>query len=182
MWAALGATRQQMELSGRPVDTLGDAAWALHMTTHAAQHGPNFPKPLEDLRRAIGHCGEETWRQAKTLATELDGLDAMSAGLALVAEGRLLATRLELPPAAGRAVLLRASGVRHEALYLSWWWGLPLRRKLPALVVKLFPPPGYLRSTSALATRGRVGLALAYVIRPFALVKRGLRSLSDLLV
>lgn len=180
VWTALEPHITTMTVRGRPTEVLDEPAWALHVALHAAQHGPVLPQPLEDLRRAISYCDDSTWSEAARLAGELGGSQAMSAGLRLVTEGAERADSLRLPLPTDRSVVLRSAGVPNEALFLSWWSGIPLRRKVWVLAKKFFPSSGYIRSTSRLARRGRAGLVLAYALRPFQLIARGVRSLPEL--
>jgi hypothetical protein len=96
-WDALAARRAWIELNGRRAAVLGREGLALHLATHAAQHGPDELKPLADLAYGLDHWPPEVWLEAAGLASELDAVGAFAAGLRLVPAGAVLAERLELP-------------------------------------------------------------------------------------
>jgi hypothetical protein len=97
-WRSLAARRASIELGGREVPVLRREGLALHVATHAAQHGPDDPRPLADLRYALERWPAQVWQQAAELAAELDATVAYAAGLRLVSAGADLAVLLELPP------------------------------------------------------------------------------------
>lgn len=181
VWRALWMNSERMPLARTTVSVLNEPAWAMHLALHAAQHGPDFPVPLEDLHRAVRGYDFDLWRAAVTLASEIGALEAMAAGLRLVGEGRDLARALGLPEDVGRGVALQASGATSEMLFLAWWWDLPLRERASLIVRKFFPPPGYLRSWSPIANRGSAGMLAAYALRPFWLLVRGSRAACRLM-
>lgn len=181
VWETLWMNSERMPLAGTTVSVLNEPAWAMHLALHAAHHGPDYPVPLEDLHRALRTYDLDLWRAAVTLAGEIGALEAMAAGLRLVAEGRDLVRALGLPEEVGRDVALQASGATSEMLFLAWWWDLPLRERASLLVRKFFPPPGYLRSWSPIANRGPAGLVAAYALRPFWLLFRGFRAARRLM-
>lgn len=97
-WRVLGARRAWIELEGRAAPVLASDGLALHLATHAAQHGPNDLKAIADLTRGIGRWNAEVWRAAAQLADQVDGTAAFAAGLRLTPTGAELARELGLPP------------------------------------------------------------------------------------
>lgn len=98
-WETLYAGRDTIELEGRTVATLGLTAMALHVATHAAQHGPGDLKAMSDLTRALRRWTPGEWSVAATLAAAMQATDAFAAGLRLVPEGAVIADELGLPAA-----------------------------------------------------------------------------------
>jgi hypothetical protein len=97
-WDALSARRASIDLNGHQAPVLGREGLALHLATHAAQHGPDEVKPLTDLAYGLDHWPPDVWVEAAGLAREVDALIAFAAGLRLVPAGAALAAQLELPP------------------------------------------------------------------------------------
>lgn len=97
-WDVLVAHRAEAELGGRTARVLAREGLALHLATHAVQHGPDDPKPLADLRYGLERWPEPVWQAAAQLARELDAVPAFAAGLRLVGPGAALAETLALPP------------------------------------------------------------------------------------
>src|SRR5207302_4072312 len=52
-WRALMARRTWIEVAGHPTAVLDRSGQALHLATHAAQHGPAFGKHLDELALAL---------------------------------------------------------------------------------------------------------------------------------
>jgi len=96
-WDALSSRRASIELNGRQAAVLGREGLALHLATHAAQHGPDELKPLADLAYGLDHWPPGVWVGAAGLAGELNAVGAFAAGLRLVPAGAALAGHLELP-------------------------------------------------------------------------------------
>jgi hypothetical protein len=96
-WQVLAARQVPVELGGRHASVLPREGLALHVATHAAQHGPDDPRPLGDLKRALDHWPHTVWQDAAQLAGDLDAVPAFAAGLRLVPAGAHLASLLELP-------------------------------------------------------------------------------------
>ena len=71
---------------------------ALHLATHAAQHGPDDLKAIGDLTRGLERWPLTAWRAAASLATELEATRNFAAGLRLVPNGADVADELGLPP------------------------------------------------------------------------------------
>jgi Uncharacterised nucleotidyltransferase len=96
-WPALLARRTWIEVDNRRVPVLDRTGLAVHLATHAAQHGPADVKALGDLARGLERWSLEVWQSAARLAEELQGIDAFAAGLRLLPEGAAMASELELP-------------------------------------------------------------------------------------
>jgi hypothetical protein len=177
LWTALAARTEPMRVADFGFEVLDPGGRALHVALHAAQHGAGRPRPLEDLRRALEHFGEPIWKEAARLAQELDALPAFGTGLRLLDEGRELADRLMVPADTSvEADLLATSpppaamGIEHLAQAKGG------RARAGILLRKLVPTARFMRAWSPLARRGRLGLAAAYLGRPFWLVAQAPRG------
>jgi hypothetical protein len=98
LWEALSVRRASIELDGRAAPVLDRVGLALHLATHAAQHGSDDLKAIADLTRGLECWPPEVWRDAAPLAAEVEGTPAFAAGLRLVPSGADVADRLGLPP------------------------------------------------------------------------------------
>jgi hypothetical protein len=98
-WVALSGERGWIELEGRRVATLSREGLALHVATHAAQHGVRYGRPIDDLTLALERWSPDIWRGAETLAAAIGATAAFAAGLRLVPRGAALAADLGLPAA-----------------------------------------------------------------------------------
>jgi hypothetical protein len=139
---------------------------ALLVALHAAQHGPDLPHPLEDLRRAISRLPEQTWQEAAALATQFEARDAFATGLDLLPEGASLRGRLGFDPHPWTGVPEVTTGLLRFAATPG------ARSKASLLVREVFPTRDYLRAHYGLARRGRAGLLATRAWRPFALLLR----------
>ena len=172
-WELLVEGTEVMEVGGRRLEVLGPPARALHVALHAAQHGLNEPKPRQDLARALSELPIDTWREAADLARRLDAAAAMAAGLRLDPEGQLLADALDLPKRIPLGLALRAGKASRMDLSLSRVLAADgLVAKVRLVATGLVPTPARLRYLSPLARSGPLGLALAYLGRPVALLIR----------
>jgi ribosomal protein L11 methyltransferase len=97
-WEALAARRSSIDFNGREAAVLDREGLAVHVATHAAQHGPDDLKAIADLTRALERWPPEVWRPAASLAAELGATAAFAAGLRLVPAGAARADELGLPP------------------------------------------------------------------------------------
>jgi hypothetical protein len=171
VWDVLEPHTTSLSVGGADVTVFDDAALALHVALHAAQHGQKGSKALDDLRRASQRIDVARWRQAEQIARALDAVPALSAGLRLVPEGAVIADRLNLPVAALADVLLRASSPPPTTLGLQRLFTTPgLSPKLQFLAQELVPSPTFMRAVYPIAQRGAPGLAAAYAWRPFWLL------------
>jgi hypothetical protein len=139
---------------------------------HAAQHGAGWGKGRADLERALVVADEGLWREAAALAARVDAVEAFAAGLRMAPDGERLAQRLELPQPSSVDVALRAAtappvalGVEQLARAAGW------RARAAILGRKLVPPAEFMRHWDRRAADSRPRLALAYVRRPFWLLR-----------
>jgi hypothetical protein len=98
-WEALEARKTWIDMDGCRVAVLRPDGLALHVATHAAQHGPEMSKPIADLTYGLERWPLDVWQDAAQLASEVDALEAFAVGLRLVPSGATLASDLELPSA-----------------------------------------------------------------------------------
>jgi hypothetical protein len=173
-WQILSADTDTMQVRGTPVRILGIPQRILHIAIHALQHAFESKSPFEDLRRAIAAADAATWQKAAELSRALGAEDALAAGLCLVPEGQELADRLELTKTRRGTLRMAAStsidGPAYQVQRILDASSFGERMKL--IFNPAFVSPSFMRQTSPLARRGRLGLALAYAGRPFLLVGR----------
>jgi hypothetical protein len=182
VWSVFSESGETALVAGEQVVLTGPVALALIVALHAAQHGVEKEKPLDDLERALFCLDAATWSEAVALARRLDAIDTFSAGLRLIPAGVELADRLELPRVLPVDVTLRASAAPKLALGFEWLSRTPgLRAKMALIVLALAPPPGALRAWRPLARRGRLGLVGAYLSHPFWLARYAVPSLRSYL-
>ena len=166
LWRALDRSTEAIYVSGARVRCLNVEARTFVLTLHAAQDGVRQGKPLEDLRRALDMNDGAIWCAAFDLAKELEAQEAFAAGLRMVEPGRELAAELGLPEPSAVDIRLRARGAPPLSLGIDWLLSLRgVRDRCLFVWRKLFPTVDYMRSWSPLASRGRLGLAGAYVAR-----------------
>jgi len=164
VWAALGRRRATAEVAGVPVPVLDAAGLAMHVATHAAQHGPGNPKAMEDLGRALERWPEEVWDGARALAVEVQAVPAFAAGLRLAPAGERMAERLELPAAGSLDWAIHHRDARPRGTFhvraLEEADGLSGR----AIVIRraLLPTRDWITSQEPAAARSRTRLVLAY--------------------
>lgn len=96
-WVSLVARRTWIELGGHQVAVLDRTGQAVHLATHAAQHGPAFRKHLDELELALARWPAGVWDSAARLTSEIDATEAFAAGLRLCRAGAAEAARLRLP-------------------------------------------------------------------------------------
>jgi hypothetical protein len=166
-WDVLSQETDEVVLAGTPVATLDGAGRTLHLALHAAQHGSESQRTLEDLQRGLERLPEALWRDAATLAGRLRSLPAFVTGLSLVPGGTDLVRRLALEADEPEDVALRAATAPPAAQGLAWLMALPNpAAKARFLASALVPPRVFMRAWDPLARRGTAGLALAYLRRP----------------
>jgi hypothetical protein len=171
VWGVLSQRTTSVSLGGSDLTVFDDAALALHVALHAAQHGPRARKALDDLRRAADRIPATAWAEAARLAAALDAVPALSAGLRLVPEGAAIADRLGLPVSSVAEVMLRASSPPPTTLGVQRLLATRgVRRKLHFLAEELAPSPTFMRAVYPVAQQGRLGLAASYAWRPFWLL------------
>jgi hypothetical protein len=183
VWRRFTEGVDTIEVAGARIAVPSQSVSALIVALHAAQHAIVYDRwlsPLEDLRRALGRLNFETWRAASVLARDLSAGPAFAAGLRLDPAGRDVAERLGLGDKPLRAA--RVLGATPTALGLERLISTPgARARLKLLVSELVPSRKFMRRSSALARRGRLGLIGAYLCRPFQLawkLPRGVRAWS----
>lgn len=172
VWSILAAATEEANVAGVQCTVLGPAARALSIALHAAQHGPFYERVLEDLALACDRPGMDEWQEAARLAAALDATEAFATGLRLNQEGRRVAEALRLPATTTTQAALRSAGAPRTALgfeRLARAKGLRGRARL--VVQELVPSPSFMRVWHPLAGKGRAGLAAAYAIRPFWLLR-----------
>jgi Uncharacterised nucleotidyltransferase len=187
VWRELAGDTDTLRVSGVDVEVLCVPARAFHVALHAAQHGVDGRRMLEDLSRALRVADDRVWREAADLARRIDALPAFAAGLRLDPEGVRLAERLRLPGERLPFVALRAGPSIPVAIALesladeqSLWARVRLLLRVP------IPPPLYMRRWSAKhmtgwparLRRGPLGLVLAYLWRPIWILTRLPKAIS----
>lgn len=178
-WRALFADAEPMSVAGADVLVPSTPARALLLGLHAAKDGARAHRVLHDLARAIAVVPEDVWRSAATLADDLAATEAFASGLRRIPAGAELARRLGLSEAVTPDVALRED--RPPPLAVGMKWVLEersLRRRIRVVRHKLFPSAEFLRAWRPIARRGPVGLAVAYLWRPFWVVWHALPALA----
>jgi Uncharacterised nucleotidyltransferase len=166
VWEVLSQETEWMDLNEERVRILNEPARTLHVAAHLAQHGVSSPPAMEDLRRAIAAMSLDVWRRAAAIGASIGALDELVYGLSLVDEGAPLLHQLGLAGARGVDAILRERGAPPLARGVNWMLGQPLRKRIAFVLPNVFLSQVELQDWSALARRGPVGLALAYVWRP----------------
>jgi hypothetical protein len=171
VWELLSAQTESLSVGGIEIAVLNPAAAALQVALHAAQHGVGVKRPLRDLELAVALLSAETWSRAAAFADSLEATEAFAAGLRLLPAGAHMADQLDLPRQVSAEIALRARTpppVSRGIMRLTRTRGF--RAKARLLGRELVPEPVFLRRHSALARRGRLGLAITYLYRPFWLL------------
>jgi hypothetical protein len=167
VWKVCSARTVPMNVGGRDVRVLAPGPRALHLGLHAAQHGTEGDKAHDDLSLAIAQLHDDVWVEATQVAEELDATAAFAAGLLANPDGVDLAERLGISDARSVEALLASSPVP-LAQGFNQLAGTPgLRAKAALIAEELFPTPKFMRWWSPIARKGPLGLAVAYVWRPF---------------
>jgi Uncharacterised nucleotidyltransferase len=182
VWRLLSANASTIELGGVSVAVPAEAASAVIVAVHAALHGVGTERPMRDLRLSLARVPEPVWREAAAMADALGALDAFACGLGLDPRGRALVEALGLDARASRYLRLRASTAPDTAIgieRLAATRGLGPRVLLVAR--ELVPSRRFMLAYYPQARRGRWGLPVAYLQRPFRLagkLPRGLLAWS----
>jgi hypothetical protein len=179
VWQRLTEGARTIQVGGTAVAVPSEPASALIVALHAAQHADRQSKSARDLRHALERVDMETWRAAASLADQLGASTAFAAGLRLAPEGRNVCRRLDLGEGTSRDVELRATAsptaIGIEQLMTTRGAGARLR----LISQKLIPSLAIMRASSPLTRQGRLGLARAYLRRPFQMagnLPRGIRA------
>jgi glycosyltransferase involved in cell wall biosynthesis len=178
-WRVLTRECGRLTLAGVQIETPSEGAHLVLLAAHAAHHGPEPPKPVADLARAVARVGRPSWEAAAAIAGELGAAGVMREGLKLVDGGPEFADALGLADDATRLVRLQArtppptsSGI--ERLLATRGW----RGRIALLASRFFPSPSFMRQWKGLARSGPAGLALAYLWRPLWLLWHAPRGLA----
>ena len=146
-WDALRSESGFLNLAGGTVRVCGPVGQLLVVVLHAAQHGIDEPKPLEDLRRAAHLVDATAVRAAAEMATALGAAESFAAGLRL--ESLLAGLTPELASAPQtllvRARLASRHGVPGVALLVALM-GSPWRVQLRLATRAVWPTGDLLRA------------------------------------
>jgi hypothetical protein len=175
LWRTLSATTESQGVRGVEVEVLSEPARTLHVALHAAQHGPDWPTQMEDLRRALEQLAFETWEAASELAEQLGASAAFATGLRLLPAGEVVADRLRLSSEASVQTILRAKSPPPLALGFEELRGIQgFRARVRFIARKLFPSPSYMRAMVPIARKGFFGLVIAYCWRAIWLCRHSI--------
>ncbi|MFP5373265.1 MAG: nucleotidyltransferase family protein [Actinomycetes bacterium] len=179
-WEILSASTVPWNWAGCTVPALAPHARAMHLALHVAQGGLADAKAAADLRLGLARLEHPTWEAARDLAGELQALDAFTAGLAALPEGREPARRLGLAALSDVEYQMRAASVFKPAVKLerlladqSW------PQRLATARAHLFPSADGLRMLDPVGTTTRWGLARARVRHPFRVLARGVKATRE---
>lgn len=178
VWKVLSAHTEPIVVGGRKIEALGPPAVALQVAMHAAQHGPQNPRSLGDLRRAVGAFDEPLWVRAAALAAELDAVEVLAAGLALDPAGRDIVRAVGLPAERSVETVLMARSAPALALGFQKLARTPgVLGKLRLLGREAVPSRAFLRFWWPPSRRGGLWMAAAYLRRLLWLAMRAPRGL-----
>jgi hypothetical protein len=172
-WTVLSQDTEQLIVGDVPAEVLAPSVRAMHVALHAGQHGPGFEGPLTDLKRALDQLAPQVWEDAAARAVRLEAASMFAAGLGLLDHGRQILVRLGLSDSKTVEAALRATtppdlslGFHKLATTPGSW------PKLAFVARKIVPPAAWMRRCVPIARRGHLGLAAAYLSRPFWLLRR----------
>jgi len=173
-WDEIAAETEMLPLGvgeeASDAEVPAEHARAMLVGLHAAQHGP-IPTPLNDLERALAQLPLSTWERAGALAGRLRAGGSLRSGLCLLPEGRAVAEELALEGEAPIEARIRADDAPRTAIGWEHLSRMPgVRGKVRYLARELVPTPEVMRLTDPAASRGRMGLTVAYLRRPVVLV------------
>lgn len=178
-WPALSAGAVALELQSGSVLALAPPAQVLHLALNAA-HGGYGGRTVDELTMAMQRLPLQVWEEAASLGKRLACVGPMMAGLELAPDGLAFARTigLEGPIPTGASVRARAASspvVRLQDLTDAEG----ISSKLSLVARELVPTPAFLRLTSPLAARGRLGLVAAYIVRPIKVGRKLRPAVSD---
>jgi hypothetical protein len=172
LWSVLAGETETMLVGGLAVDVLNQPARALHVVLTAHRFLFLYERTLEDLARALARLDAEDWHAAASLAARLQATPTFATGLRLVPPGEAIAARMGLPDDGWLELAVRMSDAPPPAIgFLQLLRTRGLRAKTAFFADRVVPPPEYMREAFSLARRGRTGLLLAYLWRPFYLAR-----------
>lgn len=177
-WDVLTRASTHTSVCGVNIQSPGPPQLATIIALHVAAHASVNPQPLQDLARALDHFDRATWRDAASVARELEALDAFAAGLRRLDKGRSAADELGLSAQQSMRVALTSvempTRARLGTTLLEDFMATPgLEAKLRRAAWVAVPSPAYMRhSAKPLARRGRAGLIAAYAWRPMDLAAK----------
>ena len=165
VWRELTARRSSLDIGGREAAVFGREALALHLATHAAQHGPTDVKALGDLSRGIERWPLASWEEAARFARAVDATPSFAAGLRLVPAGARLAQELDLPATDELTwSIFHASERPRGAFHLDALRNaIGVRQRADILRRSLLPTPRWIENRYPWAERGVWLLRGAYV-------------------
>jgi hypothetical protein len=178
-WQILANASETADMGESTCQVLDATGRTLHVVLHAAQHGPRDPRVLEDLSALLELVSLDDVAAAQRLAHELDASGAFAAGLGIDPRGRSLRSQLSLAARTTTESELRAAGAPALALgveRLASTRGTLGRMKY--LWSEVVPERAFMRVWHPVASRGPLGLAAAYLFRPFWLAARLPRALA----
>lgn len=177
-WDLIAPSAEPMQVGGEEVSVPERPIQALLVVLHAAQHGGDKPKPLQDLERALERVTDDEWREVLAVAWRLDAVANLTRGLRLLPAGEAVADRLGLFDTAFIEAAIARGSFTQVALGFERLAATPgLAGKLALVARELVPAPASLRWWSPIARRGRAGLCVAYVWRPLWVAWHALPSL-----
>jgi hypothetical protein len=165
-WEALAARRVWIEVGGRRAGALDRGGQALHLATHAAQHGPSFEKHVDELALALERWSADVWDEAAALAQKLEATEGFAAGLRLLPDGVALATRLGLPATAELDWTIRNRAVRPRGTFhlRALQDADGVRDRVQILRHALLPRRAWIVYEHRWARKGGLYLAAAYAL------------------
>lgn len=171
VFEALSRDAQTVRIGPSEVEIPGDAACALILVLHAAQHGRTNSRPLDDLDRAVAVVTEATWRGAASLAAEVGLMSSFAFGLRLVGGGAALAEQLGVRGQGTVIDRFRASGAPGAGpVWIHTLRHAPnLRSAMSVLRDGLLPSRTLVRALRPEVGSSRVRLAAFYVHRVLAI-------------
>lgn len=166
LWDALVAGHvESMTVGGAVVRVLSRTAVALHVVTHAVQHGYSFHTE-QDLERVVPALTPEEWRVVAELAARLGADDLLGAGLRHRPPGAAVADHLGLPhPVPSDMRFWRESAPDGAVAFREFWAAPSLSAKLGWIRWMLVPSPARLRFISSLKHLDDLPLWRSYLRR-----------------
>jgi hypothetical protein len=178
LFDAFSRSASTIVVAGTPVHTPSAGAFALILVLHAVQHEAveGAARAPEDLRRAIIRLPEPAWREAASLADELEVGWEFAAGLRATPDGAALAARLVVAPTATTEARLNAVAAPGGARQIARIVGARSPRLAATLVRDaVLPSPVLMRVAHPEAASSKRRLVGAY-LRRFARAPRALRE------